>query len=150
MEIINTQSLCKSFGTTPAADHISIQVDPGEIYGFLGLNGAGKTTLIRMLLGMIKPDRGSISLFNQSLTPDFNLWNKIGYLVETPYAYPELTVTQNLKVYYELRQLRNPHLLSEVIYQLKLTPYQDKKAKYLSLGNQQRLGMILNHWSKNF
>nr|WP_287423533.1 ATP-binding cassette domain-containing protein [Candidatus Brachybacter algidus] len=90
MDIIKTDTLSKFFGTTPASDDISIHVREGEIYGFLGLNGAGKTTLIRMLLGMIKPDKGNISLFGKQLTPRFNQWNDIGYLVETPYSYPNI------------------------------------------------------------
>jgi ABC-2 type transport system ATP-binding protein len=141
MDIIRTTSLCKSFGTTTAADHISIQVGQGEIYGFLGLNGAGKTTLIRMLLGMIRPNKGSIHLFGRELTPGFDLWNEVGYLVETPYAYPNLSVAENLQVYYTLRQLNDPALLTGIIDQLKLTRYKDKKANVLSLGNQQRLGL---------
>lgn len=141
MEIIRTNTLTKYFGTTPASDNISIHVNEGEIYGFLGLNGAGKTTLIRMLLGMIRPDNGGISLFGKRLTPQFDQWNDIGYLVETPYSYPNLSVTENLRVYYKLRQLNNPKLIDDIIEQLKLTHYRDKKAKVLSLGNQQRLGL---------
>jgi ABC-2 type transport system ATP-binding protein len=141
MDIIRTTSLHKTFGSTTATDNLSIRVKPGEIYGFLGLNGAGKTTLIRMLLGMIKPDNGSIRLFGQEVTRRFSLWNEIGYLVETPHAYPDLTVRENLAVFYQLRQLRNPGLIDQVMHQLKLTNYKDRKAKVLSLGNQQRLGL---------
>jgi len=141
MEIIKTDSLTKYFGTTPASDHISIRINSGEIYGFIGLNGAGKTTLIRMLLGMIRPDKGIITLFGKHLTPSFEQWNDIGYLVETPYSYPNLSVKENLKVYYKLRQLTSPVLIDEIIDKLKLTKYKDKKAKVLSLGNQQRLGL---------
>lgn len=141
MEVIRTSKLTKYFGTTPASDNISIHVEEGEIYGFLGLNGAGKTTLIRMLLGMIKPDSGEVTLFDKQLTPQFDQWNDIGYLVETPYAYPNLSVIENLKVHYKLRQLHNPTLIDDIIEKLKLTNYKDKKAKVLSLGNQQRLGL---------
>jgi len=141
MEIIKTDTLTKYFGTTPASDNISIHVKEGEIYGFLGLNGAGKTTVIRMLLGMIKPDKGHITLFDKPLRPQFDQWNDIGYLVETPYSYPNLSVTENLRVYYKLRQLSNPKLIDDIIEKLKLTAYKDKKAKVLSLGNQQRLGL---------
>lgn len=141
MEIIRTNTLTKYFGTTPASDSLSIHVKEGEIYGFLGLNGAGKTTLIRMLLGMIRPDEGDIHLFGKKLTPNFDQWNDIGYLVETPYAYPNLSVIENLKVYYKLRQLTRPTLIDNIIEKLKLTAHQDKKAKVLSLGNQQRLGL---------
>ncbi len=141
MEVITTNRLSKYFGTTPATDNISIHVKQGEIYGFLGLNGAGKTTLIRILLGMIKPDKGRVTLFGKEVNSDFNLWNDIGYLVETPYSYPNLSVRENLKVYYKLRLLSQPGLIDSIIEKLKLTEYQNKKAKVLSLGNQQRLGL---------
>lgn len=141
MHIITTSLLTKRFGTTIATNNISIHVNQGEIYGFLGLNGAGKTTLIRMLLGMIKPDTGKITLFDKPLTPHFKGWNEIGYLVETPYAYPNLTVYENLKVYYHLRQLSHPALIDSIIDKLKLTRYKNTQAKVLSLGNQQRLGL---------
>lgn len=140
-DIIQTDLLTKKFGETVASDSISIHVKEGEIYGFLGLNGAGKTTLIRMLLGMIKPDNGNITLFGKQLNSQFDQWNDIGYLVETPYAYPNLSVIENLKVYYKLRQLNNPDLIDQIIEKLKLTNYKNKKAKVLSLGNQQRLGL---------
>lgn len=120
MEIIRTNSITKHFGVTTALDNISIQVNQGEIYGFLGLNGAGKTTLIRVLLGMIKCDNGSVTLFDKTLTANFNQWNDIGYLVETPYSYPNLSVIENLQVYYQLRQLDNPKLIPEIIDKLKL------------------------------
>ncbi len=141
MDIIKTENLTKRFGSVVAADKISVHIREGEIYGFLGLNGAGKTTLIRMLLGMIKPDSGTITLFDQQLTSNFNQWNDIGYLVETPYAYPNLSVYENLEVIYKLRQLPHPKVIDNIIEKLKLTKYRDIKANALSLGNQQRLGL---------
>lgn len=141
MQIIQTYSLYKHFGDTTAAHDISIHVSQGEIYGFLGLNGAGKTTLIRMLLGMIRPDRGNIQLFGQELHRSFDRWNDVGYLVETPFSYPQLTVVENLRVYYKLRQLNNPGLMEQILNQLKLDKYRNTRAKALSLGNQQRLGL---------
>ncbi|GAB3505917.1 ABC transporter ATP-binding protein [Emticicia fontis] len=141
MEIISTRDISKYFGNTAAIDHISIHVNEGEVYGFLGLNGAGKTTLIRMLLGMIQPSNGEISLFGRKLTRDFNLWNNIGYLVETPYAYPNLSVLENLEVYYQYRQLRDRKLINNIIEQLKLGHFIHTKAQHLSLGNKQRLGL---------
>ena len=62
-EVIKTQNLTKQFENLKAVDQLSITLNRGEIYGFLGLNGAGKTTTIRMLLGMIKPTQGTVSLF---------------------------------------------------------------------------------------
>ena len=141
MNIIQTYDLTKTFGDTIAVDYISINVREGEIYGFLGLNGAGKTTLIRLLLGMIKPDSGSISLFGHNAKQGSDIWNNVGYLVETPYAYPNLTVKENLEVFYQLRGLNDRKQIDKIISVLQLDQYKNKKAKYLSLGNSQRLGL---------
>lgn len=141
MELISTQSIVKRFGKTPVINEVSIQINQGEIYGFLGLNGAGKTTLIRILLGMIKPNRGSVKLFGKKVGSNFNQWNDIGYLVETPYSYPNLSVTENLNVYYQLRQIKNANAIRDIIDRLKLSPYANTKTRHLSLGNQQRLGL---------
>jgi ABC-2 type transport system ATP-binding protein len=141
MNIIQTENLSKKFGSTIAVNSVSIHVKEGEIYGFLGLNGAGKTTTIRLLLGMIKPDSGSCSLFGQRPKQGSKIWNDIGYLVETSNAYPDLSVKENLEVIYRLRGLKDKRLMSEVIEKLKLTQYIDKKEKQLSLGNKQRLGL---------
>jgi ABC-2 type transport system ATP-binding protein len=94
-----------------------------------------------MLLGMIKPSSGSVSVFGQPVTPEFSLWNNIGYLVETPHSYPNLSVKENLQVYYALRNLKTPSLLTSCLESLKLSANKDTKAKNLSLGNQQRLGL---------
>ncbi|MCG8326925.1 MAG: ABC transporter ATP-binding protein [Chitinophagales bacterium] len=139
--VIKTDGITKYFGTTTAAENISITVNEGEIYGFLGLNGAGKTTLIRILLGMIKAQSGRVHLLGAPLNKRFKRWNEIGYLVETPYAYPNLSVRENLEVYYKLRQLNQPQLVADIIQKLKLNKYEHTKAKVLSLGNQQRLGL---------
>ncbi len=141
MNIIQTENLTKKFGDTIAVDDVSINVRKGEIYGFLGLNGAGKTTTIRLLLGMIKSDSGTISLFGQKVEPASQIWNNVGYLVETPYSYPDLTVKENLEVFYQLRGLKDKNQIDRIISVLQLEQYRNKKAKYLSLGNCQRLGL---------
>ncbi len=141
MNILQTENLSKKFGNTAAVNNVSINVREGEIYGFLGLNGAGKTTTIRLLLGMIKPDSGSFTLFGKHVKQGSIIWNNIGYLVETPHSYPELTIEENLKVVFRLRHLDNKRLIDIIIDKLKLTPYKNKKVKYLSMGNNQRLGL---------
>ena len=141
MIIIESKSISKEFKTVRALGDISIQVSEGEIYGFLGLNGAGKTTFIRILLGMIKPTKGTVSLFGQTVGQNFNLWNDVGYLVETPYSYPNLSVIENLTVYHTLRQLKEKKLIDEIIEKLYLTDFTHTKEAHLSTGNRQRLGL---------
>jgi len=141
MNIIQTKNLTKRYGDTIAVDNVSINVKQGEIYGFLGLNGAGKTTTIRLLLGLIKPDSGTCMLFEKEPKQATKIWNDVGYLVETPYSYPNLSVIENLEVIFKLRGLSDKSLIDEIIDQLKLTQYKNRKEKNLSLGNKQRLGL---------
>lgn len=141
-KIIRTDRLTRHYGMVQAAIDISIEVKKGEIYGFLGLNGAGKTTVIRMLLGMIRPTSGTSYLFDRKVTSNGgNLWNKVGYMVEIPYAYPDLTVRENLEIIRRLRHLSSRETVSRIIDQLQLGEYANRKARQLSLGNAQRLGL---------
>ena len=105
MEVIRTHSISKTFGSTHAVNEVSLHVNEGEIYGFVGLNGAGKTTTIRMLLGMISPTAGTALLFGQKVGSGINIWQDVGYLVEIPNSYPNLSVYENLRLYQRLRNL---------------------------------------------
>jgi ABC-2 type transport system ATP-binding protein len=139
---ISADRLTKRYGAFCAVEDVSLRVGYGEIYAFLGLNGAGKTTTIRMLLGMIRPTSGAAALLGKRVDVDAReLWAQVGYLVETPHAYPELTVRENLEVFCRLRGLRDPKAVERIIEQLALTPYADQRAGTLSLGNAQRLGL---------
>ncbi|MBL7111307.1 MAG: ABC transporter ATP-binding protein [Bacteroidales bacterium] len=141
MEVIRTHQLSKAFPKTLAVNKVSLHVKAGEIYGFVGLNGAGKTTTIRMLLGLIRPTGGEAYLFGEKVGHDHNIWKDVGYLVETPCAYPNLSVYENLVISYRLRNLPDINSIDEVIENLKLTHYRNIKSKHLSTGNQQRLGL---------
>ncbi len=139
---IATTQLTKRYGDKTAVDQLSLQVREGEIYAFLGLNGAGKTTTIRMLLGMIQPSQGSVSIFGTRVERGVrDLWSQVGYLVETPSAYPELSVRENLEASRRLHQVSDPHAVERTLERLKLTEYADRRARTLSLGNAQRLGL---------
>ncbi len=141
-EIIRTEKVSKHFGRVQAVDKVDISVRKGEIYGFLGLNGAGKTTTIRMLLGMIRPTGGNVYLKGKKVSSgSTNLWKDTGYLVEIPYAYPDLTVFENLEIVRRLRGLKSVTAVNDIIAKLKLSEYRDRKAKNLSQGNGQRLGI---------
>ncbi len=125
-----------------AVDGIDLRVARAEIYGFLGLNGAGKSTTIRMLLGMIRPTSGDAQLFGEAVRPEATgLWRRVGYLVETATAYPELTVRQNLEVARRLAGIDDRAAVDRGIGRLGLGQYVDRRAGTLSLGNIQRLAL---------
>lgn len=140
--IIETRELTKRFGNFKAVDSVSLHIKKGEIYGFLGLNGAGKTTTIRMLLGIIRPTSGYARLNGTRINAGIRaLWNSVGHLVEIPYSYPELTVRENLEIVRRLRFISDSKAVYSVMEKLKIARYQDRKARDLSTGNAQRLGL---------
>src|SRR4029078_8342127 len=135
-------TLVKLYVAIIAVDAVSLRVARGEIYGFLGLNGAGKTTTIRALLGMIRPSKGTIKVLGQPVGPNGNgPWARVGHLVESPSCYPELTVRENLEIARRLHGISKSDATSWVIKKRGLTPYADRRAGTLSLGNLQRLGL---------
>ena len=139
---IETNGLCKSYGSVRAVDSVNLRVKPGEIYGFIGLNGAGKTTTIRALLGMIGPSAGTVKVLGEPVGPNGRgPWRRVGHMVEAPAAYPELTVRENLEIARRLQAVEEASATSRVIEHLGLTAYVDRKAGVLSTGNIQRLGL---------
>ncbi|GAA5057185.1 ABC-2 type transport system ATP-binding protein [Thermocatellispora tengchongensis] len=140
---IEAAGLTKRYGEVVAVDEVGLQVASGDIYALVGLNGAGKTTLIRMLLGMIAPTRGTVRVLGAEVSAgDRSAWARTGYLIDTPAAYSELTVRENLHLIARLRRLPGPAArVGEVIHRLALTPYADRRARTLSMGNAQRLAL---------
>jgi ABC-2 type transport system ATP-binding protein len=139
---IETNDLGKHYGDVKAVEHLSLQVAEGEIYAFLGLNGAGKTTTIRMLLGMIKPTTGYATVLQTRVRMGSREpWGTVGYLVEMPHSYPELTVYENLEVARRLHPGTPREAVSQIIERMGLAPYADRRAGNLSQGNAQRLGL---------
>jgi ABC-2 type transport system ATP-binding protein len=93
--VVQATDLHKDFGPIHAVDGLSLSVRGGEIYGLLGPNGSGKTTLIRLLIGLLKPTSGSVSLLNQAM-PDKAILAKVGYMTQASALYEELTVRENV------------------------------------------------------
>lgn len=142
MNLIETHNLGKQYGWVRAVEGLSLRVAEGEIYAFLGLNGAGKTTTIRMLLGMIRPTSGYADVLGTRVTLGSSKpWQDVGYLVETPHAYPELTVYENLDASRRMHPGTPISAIDDVISRLSLQKYADIRAGNLSLGNAQRLGL---------
>jgi ABC-2 type transport system ATP-binding protein len=142
-QAIATEALTKRYrGDVLAVDAVNLRVARGEIYAFLGLNGAGKSTTIRMLLGMINPTAGHAELFGTRVGPGANkLWRRVGHLVESATAYPELTVVENLDVARRLAGVNDIRWVDEIIDRLALNAYAGRRAGTLSLGNLQRLAL---------
>lgn len=141
--IIRTDRVSKMFKKgVKAVQKVSLTVNRGEIYGLIGLNGAGKTTLIRMLLGMARPTKGRCFLYGKRVTQtSYSLFKNIGYMIENPKSYPELTVKENLMMIAKLRLVSDVRLINEAIERFKLSNVEQTKVKDLSLGNKQRLGL---------
>ena len=139
---IETEDLGKRYGDVRAVEQLSLRVAEGEIYAFLGLNGAGKTTTIRMLLGMIKPTTGCARVLQTRVRlGSREPWAAVGYLVEDPHAYPELTVWENLEVARRLHPGTPQEAVGQIIERLGLAAYANRRTGTLSHGNAQRLGL---------
>jgi ABC-2 type transport system ATP-binding protein len=139
---IETENLGKHYGAVKAVEHLSLRVAEGEVYAFLGLNGAGKTTTIRMLLGMIRPTSGyAVVLQTRVQLGRRAPWASVGYMVETPISYPELTVLENLEVARRMHPGTPREAISPILERLGLGPYAAQRTGTLSHGNAQRLGL---------
>jgi ABC-2 type transport system ATP-binding protein len=124
---------------------VDLTVRPGEIHALVGLNGAGKSTLMKLMLGMLRPDAGRIELLGadvRSAGPD--AWARLGALIEYPLAYGELDGRTNLELAARLRgvpaDLIGP-MVDAVLDELDLRRYAGIRARRMSLGNKQRLGL---------
>ncbi|MFA5785636.1 MAG: ABC transporter ATP-binding protein [Actinomycetota bacterium] len=139
--VIATHGLAKHYGDVRAVDGIDLSVHRGEIYSFLGRNGAGKTTTIRMLLGLIQPSAGEVTMLGTRVVRGEQIvFGRVGALVETATAYPNLTVRENLDI--QRRLTRAPReAVAEAIGLMRLEEYADRRAGHLSLGNKQRLAL---------
>ena len=94
---IRAERVSKTLGGLTVLDEVSLEVAPAEIHALVGLNGAGKTTLMRILLGMLAPDLGAAHLAGIPVPgAGPQLWSRVGQMLETPFAYPELTARENV------------------------------------------------------
>lgn len=142
--VIETRGLTKTYGEQNSVSNLSIHVRKGRIYGLLGRNGAGKTTTMRMLLGLTAPSSGDVKIFGKPLRGnEKNILPRIGSLIESPGFYPNLTGTENLRIFADLRGLKSPKYIKGALEVVNL-PYRDKKLfSQYSLGMKQRLAIAL-------
>ena len=142
--VIETKNLTKQYGTQKSVADLNIHVRQGRIYGLLGRNGAGKTTTMKMLLGLTQPTSGEVTIWGKPLrTNEKKLLPRIGSLIESPGFYPNLTATENLRIFATLRGVPNRNAIKNALDLVGL-PYKDKKLfSQYSLGMKQRLAIAL-------
>jgi len=149
--VIQASDLTKVFGKSTAVDHISFDVQKGEIFGFLGPNGAGKTTTTRMLTGVIPPDAGTATILGHDIRSEpVQAKQGFGVVPETSNAYTDLTAWQNLMLMGELYGLprsRAEQRSSDLLGMVGLLERKDQKVQAYSKGMKQRLilAMALIH-----
>jgi ABC-type multidrug transport system ATPase subunit len=143
--ILEVENLCKNYQQHQAVKNLSFTVNEGDVYGFLGQNGAGKSTTIRMLLTLIKPSGGNISIFGKNLASNRSeILKQVGAVIEKPDLYKYLSAYDNLGIFAKMSGLKVTNkLLTE---QLKMVGLQDRakdKVSTFSQGMKQRLGIAV-------
>lgn len=144
MHILETHDLVHSFSNGEVVlDQISLRVEAGSIYGFLGPNGAGKTTTLRLILGLLKKQQGSITVFGEDFEKNrVRALRKIGSMIESPSIYAHLTAGENLKLLQKIYQCPAARI-GEVLDLVGLASTGKKKAGEFSLGMKQRLSIAV-------
>ena len=140
MNAVSLENVYKSFGEVRAVDNLSVQVPAGSIYGFLGPNGAGKTTTLRMIMNIIRPDSGSISIFGDGSIEQAK--GRIGYMPEERGLYRKMTVSKVLAYFGVLKGVNTHQLNGRVLKwleQVELSDWANKKVENLSRGMHQKL-----------
>ncbi|GAA0110580.1 ABC transporter ATP-binding protein [Clostridium tertium] len=141
MKVLEVKGLKKRLGKREIIKDISFSVEEGEIFGFLGPNGAGKTTTIRMLVGLINPNGGNISICGHDLKNDTeNALKEVGAVVENPELYKYLSGRENLMQIARIRNIPKTQV-DETIKLVGLENRIDDKVRKYSLGMKQRLGL---------
>jgi len=142
---VTIDKLTKRFGNFTAVDQISLNVESGEIFGFLGANGAGKTTVIRMLCGLLLPTAGGGTVAGHDIyRGSEKIKRSIGYMSQKFSLYSDLTGRENLTFYGSIYQLRKSDLkkrISELTEYLDLAEFIDRPCYSLPTGWRQRLGL---------
>lgn len=141
-KIIELEHLTKSYKNGRGIQDINLDIFKGDIFGFLGPNGAGKTTAMKIMTGLIRPDRGNVKIFGHSVTEEYEkAMEKVGCLIEIAESYAYLSAFDNLKqlarYYSDVDQQR----IEEVLVLTGMSKYKHEKPKRFSLGMKQRLGL---------
>lgn len=140
--VITTDSLTKKYGKKDVVKDLDLRVPGGSIYGFLGPNGAGKFTTMKMILGLIKPSKGKITVLGKEVNEKnrLSVLRNTGSLIESPSYYGHLSGTENLEIICTLKNVP-PSEIQRVLKIVRMEKQKDKKVSQYSLGMKQRLGL---------
>jgi len=145
--VIDAEGLTRRFGEFVAVDHVSLQIERGEIFGFLGSNGCGKSTTMKMLTGLLPPTEGSATLFGHSVEAgSIEVRKNLGYMTQAFSLYEELTVKENLLLdarLYHIPPDKAKARIDELVEKFGLGPYLDALTHDLPLGLRQRLSLAV-------
>ena len=140
--MLKIENVTKYYDEHLAVDNLSFEVEDGEIFGLLGVNGAGKTTTFRMIIGLLEPTSGKVTLDGKPI--DYNVTDKIGFLTERSLL-TKLTVKEQIIYYGVLKGMKEQEILRELdkwLERFHISEYKDRKIKELSKGNQQKVQFI--------
>jgi len=142
MEII-VENLSKRFREQVAVNNLSLNIPSGKIFGFIGANGAGKTTTMKMMVGLLKPDMGTVKYDGKEMKHlDSSIMQKVGVFISKPNYYPNLTARDNLE--YLQRILGKPiEEVDRVLNLVRLDDAGEKKVSMFSFEMKQRLGLAI-------
>lgn len=141
--MLKVENVTKYYGDILAVDDLSFTIHDGEIFGLLGVNGAGKTTTFRMIMSLLEPTKGKISLNGKPVGYDVS--EKIGFLTEERSLLTKLTVKDQVIYYATLKGMKEEDILKKLDYWLDrfgVSDYKERKIKELSKGNQQKIQFI--------
>lgn len=146
---IEITALTKVYKNGRGISDLNLEIDQGDVFGFLGPNGAGKTTAMKMMAGLMKPDRGDVKIFGSSILEDYvNAMKHVGCIIETAESFPYLTAYENLKLVARFYPQVNKQRINECLEITGLLKYKNEKSRRFSLGMKQRLGLAAAILSK--
>ena len=142
--ILETNHLSKQSGNTYRVNDLSMAVPENCVYGFLGPNGAGKSTTLKMILGLIHPNQGSIKIFGKVMNSAnrLSILRQTGSLIENPGGYGHLTGLENMQIIQKLKGVSEAEI-APALKTVRLYDQRDKKLSNYSLGMKQRLGIAM-------
>jgi ABC-2 type transport system ATP-binding protein len=142
--IIKTSGLSKRFTGMQAVKDLNLEINRGEVFGFLGPNGSGKSTTIGMILGLVRPTAGTVELFGQETGQNLpTLLTRVGAMVENSPFYPNLSARDNLEVFARTLGGISPARIDELLELVGLSARAKSKTRTFSLGMKQRLGIAI-------